>query len=144
MLALEGGGADGAARAKTLTRLGQLLLNRVLELLPRNADPNVAGASAAPPGHPGSPRLLLLLLLLLPLCPHPYTISLARHIETSRLTQACHVSAAEVKQLILDAQQVSAQLAEAEAAPGAAAAAGGGGGERAAFAQALAEAERLL
>ena len=54
--------------------------------------------------------------------------------------------AAEVKQLILDAQQVSAQLAEAEAAPGAAAAAGGGagGGERAAFAQALAEAERLL
>ena len=47
-----------------------------------------------------------------------------------------------MKQLILDAQQVSAQLAEAEAAPGAAAAAGGG--ERAAFAQALAEAERLL
>ena len=71
VLALEGGGADGAARAKTLTRLGQLLLNRVLELLPRNADPNVAGATAAPPGQPGSPRLLLVLLLLLPLCPPP-------------------------------------------------------------------------
>ena len=53
VLALDGGGADGAARAKTLTRLGQLLLNRVLELLPRNADPNVAGATPAPPGpHP--------------------------------------------------------------------------------------------
>ena len=64
VLALEGGGADGAARAKTLTRLGQLLLNRVLELLPRNADPNVAGATPAPPGphpHPRSRRLLLLL-----------------------------------------------------------------------------------
>ena len=32
---------QSGARTKTLVRLGQLLLNRVLELLPRNADPNV-------------------------------------------------------------------------------------------------------
>ena len=32
---------QSGARTKTLVRLGQLLLNRVFELLPRNADPNV-------------------------------------------------------------------------------------------------------
>lgn len=36
---------SAGVRAKTLTRLGQLLLNRTLELLPRMADPNIAAES---------------------------------------------------------------------------------------------------